>query len=140
MPSLTLKDLHGDVLEALDLGIDRVGEFVAAKVGLERFEDETDSGLFERVVRWYLRTQSEEGPETLCVDLMYPRSQNPKRVEIELVDVRAADSLTVEFEFERDGWVLRMDRSRDRGSWMEVIEEKVEVAFVPAWNEVESDA
>lgn len=81
---------------------------------------------------------------TVSIELAYPRTEgNPNRVSIGLSDVRAADDLAVEYDFERDGWVLRMDKVREEttasGSChMETIEGLAEVAFVPAWNEVES--
>ena len=57
------------------------------------------------------------------------------RVHLGLMHVRAADNLIIEFSGSRNGWVIRMDRTRDDGGMMEVVEEAVEVAFVPAWLE-----
>ncbi len=76
----------------------------------------------------------------LDVNLVYPRIRGrgqPVEVHIELDDVRAADALIVRYDYERDGWSIRMDRTKDLGSMMEVVEPNVEVAFVPAWNEVD---
>ncbi len=70
-----------------------------------------------------------------CVTLHYPRVEgHADRIIIELEDVRGADDLEVSFDFDRDGWVLRMDFSEDKGDRMDVIEERVEVGFLPAWN------
>lgn len=52
---LSLKDLHDDIMEAKEIGAWPMAEFVAMRVGLERIERETDSELFERTVRWYVR-------------------------------------------------------------------------------------
>ena len=69
------------------------------------------------------------------VTLWYPRQEgNAKAVEIDLCCVRAADSILVEYDFERDGWVIKQasrfefdasDTVCDPG-WKEV-------AFVQAW-------
>lgn len=72
------------------------------------------------------------------VYLEYPRADGrPKSVHVHLVDVRAADALKIEFDFDRDGWSIRMDRTRDVGYSAELVRENEEVAFVPAWNEGE---
>lgn len=65
------------------------------------------------------------------IELEYPRVEgNVNKIIVGLTDVRAADSIQIEYDFDRDGWVIKMDKTRE----MEVIEEEVEVAFVPAWN------
>jgi hypothetical protein len=72
------------------------------------------------------------------VELKYPRVEdNPDKVIISLMDVRAADDLLIEFDFDRNGWVIKMDETKDKDSMTEIIKEKVEVAFIPAWNAVE---
>ena len=71
----------------------------------------------------------------IAVTLEYPRVEgHHDRVVIELEDVRSADNLEVSYDFERDGWVLRMDLAEDKGDRMDIIEERVEVGFLPAWN------
>lgn len=53
--------------------------------------------------------------------------------EIGLCDVRAADSIRVLYDFERDGWVIQQ---ASRFSWdadEEIDEDYQEVAFVQAW-------
>jgi hypothetical protein len=61
------------------------------------------------------------------------------RVSIGLTHVRAANTITVEYDGERDGWVIRMDRTVERDGCAETVAEACEVAFVPAWNETEAD-
>ncbi len=73
---------------------------------------------------------------TVLVDLWYPKIRDIKAVEIGLVDVRSADNILIDFDFERNGWRIRMDHAY--GS--EIVEEKQEVAFIDAWNEDEDPA
>jgi hypothetical protein len=69
------------------------------------------------------------------VDLEYPRNPgNPSEVIVGLMDVRAADSLYISYDFDRDGWRIGMDETKEADWGMEVVRENVEVAFVPAWN------
>lgn len=87
-----------------------------------------------------LRFDAETG--RLNVPLWYPRSYkktdrrpgNPASVEVELVDVRAADSIRIEYDFDRDGYSIKQastfeweldDDARD-ADWQEV-------AFIQAW-------
>lgn len=74
--------------------------------------------------------------ETLTAELWYPRVEGKRIrfVEVGLVDVRAADSVRVSYDFERDGWKIEqagvfewdMDDSEQNPGW-------AEVAFVQAW-------
>lgn len=73
--------------------------------------------------------------ETYFVELFYPRSKgNVKAVEVGLMDVRAADSLRIEYDFDRDGYSIKQ---ASKFSWD--ASDKVcdpdwqEVAFVRAW-------
>ncbi len=73
---------------------------------------------------------------------MYPGMYSGEardRIEITLYSVRAADSISIEYDGPRDGWVIRMDRTRDDDGITETVEEKVEVAFIPAWNQSPHD-
>lgn len=76
---------------------------------------------------------------TAYIDWSYPNIYASKdrldRLHIGLSHVRAADDLVIEYDGDRDGWVIRMDRTRRMDGWSEVVEEAVEVAFIPAWNE-----
>jgi hypothetical protein len=75
--------------------------------------------------------------ERFRIDFFYPSNKGTTKesIVIGLEHVRAADSITVRYDFERDGYVIQMDRTRDEGSFAEVVEEEQEVAFIPAWNE-----
>lgn len=72
---------------------------------------------------------------TLKVSLCYPRCEgNPNVIDIDLEDVRAADTLRLKYDFDRDGWAILQeklighdDRSEETGEW-------VEVAFIRAWS------
>lgn len=66
---------------------------------------------------------------------IYPDTAPLDRITIGLDHVRAADSITIEFDGARNGWVIRMDRTRDDDGGMEPVEELAEVAFIPAWND-----
>jgi hypothetical protein len=78
----------------------------------------------------------------LKVPLWYPRQYDPadsrfdqpRSVEIDLVCVRAADSIRVEYDFERDGYSIKQ---ASKFEWDEDDEEQdpdwQEVAFVEAW-------
>lgn len=74
--------------------------------------------------------------DELRVELWYPRQYKAQTVRVGLIDVRAADDLVIRFDFERDGWVICMDATREQPGFMEVVEPAQEVAFIPAWNEV----
>jgi hypothetical protein len=71
----------------------------------------------------------------LRVELWYPRSKGAAdTVDISLIDVRAADSIRISYDFDRDGWsikqatVFEWDAEDDECDpcW-------VEVHFVQAW-------
>lgn len=73
--------------------------------------------------------------ETAMVSLYYPRNEGQvKQVEIDLIDVRAADSIRVLYDFGRDGWSIQQASIFQRGpedtgmdsDWQEV-------AFIKAW-------
>ena len=75
------------------------------------------------------------------VDLWYPMVKDPKRtpdhpteVEIELVDVRAANSVVVDYDHHRDGYRIRMASKLEWEADDLVMDEVlVEVGFIPAW-------
>jgi hypothetical protein len=72
--------------------------------------------------------------DTLSIDLYYPRNQAIKFVEVGLMDVRAADSIRIEYDFERDGYSIQqastfewdIEDEECNSDWQEV-------AFVQAW-------
>lgn len=73
--------------------------------------------------------------DLVTVELSYPRQEgNADTVEVEIECVRAADSIRITYDFERDGYVILQagvfeweadDKEQD--------EEWREVAFVQAW-------
>lgn len=73
---------------------------------------------------------------TIHVDLMYPRNDDGvSTVTVGLVDIRAADDLTIRYDFKRDGYSITREVTRDGDGFMEATGEWREVAFVPAWTE-----
>ncbi len=74
-------------------------------------------------------------PDVMFVDHGYPRSENnPKYIVVGLCDVRAADSIRISYDFDRDGWVVEQ---ASIFSWdaddKEMDSDWAEVAFVQAW-------
>jgi hypothetical protein len=76
--------------------------------------------------------------DTLYVTLWYPRTDDePNKIDIGLMDVRAADDLLIEYDFGRDGYSIKQastfewdDENDPNGlcdpDWQEV-------AFIQAW-------
>lgn len=72
--------------------------------------------------------------DTHYVGLEYPRNSDIKYIRVGLMDVRAADDILIEYDFERDGWVIKqaqvfqwdVNDERCDPEWKEV-------AFVQAW-------
>ena len=51
-----------------------------------------------------LKKEITQQGDSVHVDLWYPRTANPiKAVQVGLVDVRAADDIRIEYDFDRDG-------------------------------------
>lgn len=72
--------------------------------------------------------------DTLQVDLVYPRSNRIKHVEVGLIDVRASDGVRISYDYERDGWVIEQPRSRQAGE--DIVDFRtawIETAFVRSW-------
>jgi hypothetical protein len=72
------------------------------------------------------------------IDWMYPNIYSDKpldRITIALFHTRAANDITIEFDGDRNGYVIRMDKTVDTNAGADTVEENVEVAFIPAWNE-----
>lgn len=73
-------------------------------------------------------------PIRAVVTLVYPRQNPLEEIEIDLEDIRAADSILVRYDFDRDGWVILQaskfewdaDDSICDPDWQEV-------AFIQAW-------
>lgn len=84
---------------------------------------------------------------TLSVDLWYPPRRNepptdpnePFRVEVGLSDVRAADSIRIHYDFDRDGYVVEQ---ASRFTWATADDNDAdwqEVAFIQAWARAETE-
>jgi len=80
-----------------------------------------------------------DNPKTVHIDWMYPNIYQSKQaldsITINMCHVRASSSIKIEFCGERNGYVIRMDKTKDMGEYSEVIKEDDEVAFIPAWHE-----
>lgn len=76
--------------------------------------------------------------DTIEAELWYPRNSHIKFVEVDLIDVRAADSIRISYDFDRDGWKIEqaskfswnLDEPYDQ-DWQEV-------SFVQAWGRKET--
>lgn len=85
------------------------------------------------------------GPAPVKVNLFYPRNdENPEVIDITLFDVRAANSIQIRFDFDRNGWSIGSDLHDPDEKWWEKSQEELdaiseqptvihEVAFVDAW-------
>lgn len=73
------------------------------------------------------------------VDLTHPRIEDrPSKIIVSLMDTRAADNITITYDYERDGWVVSrdiLDQLDDIMASKTVAH--AEVAFVPAWSSVD---
>ncbi|MHB8330771.1 MAG: hypothetical protein ACYDDA_05290 [Acidiferrobacteraceae bacterium] len=82
------------------------------------------------------------------IDIFYPRlprsevvnvdrsrsADEATSVRIRLMDTRAADDLLIDYDFERDGYRIRMATVHEWEPEDTVMDPKlVEVAFVPSW-------
>ena len=74
-------------------------------------------------------TEARVHGDEFCVDLWYPRvGDNPNKINVGLMDVRASDGLQIEYDFDRDGWIIRQDANDGEGpeDWQEVV-------FLQSW-------
>lgn len=72
--------------------------------------------------------------ERIVVDLFYPRNNPIKAVQIELSDIRAADDILIEYDFDRDGWVIKQAQVFEWEADDDVCDPQwKEVAFIEAW-------
>lgn len=72
--------------------------------------------------------------DCLHIDLSYPRGAgHVKAIQVGLMDVRAADSIQVSYDFERDGWVIKRQFYIEHDEWMEPVGDWQEAAFIQAW-------
>jgi hypothetical protein len=73
---------------------------------------------------------------TIYVSIEYPRNEDSKakRVNVGLMDVRAADDILIEYDFERDGYVIKQASKFVWDADDPVCDQDwQEVAFVQAW-------
>lgn len=71
----------------------------------------------------------------LSFDIEYPRIEgNVDTVEVGLMDVRAADSVRITYDFDRDGWSIQQASVFEwDGDDDEMDSDWQEVAFIEAW-------
>jgi len=77
--------------------------------------------------------------EDIHVDIWYPDRDRTPTITVGLMDVRAADDIIIEYDFEEDGYKIFMDRTVDAAWGSDVEKEKQLVAFIPSWNDVDHD-
>ena len=82
-----------------------------------------------------MREQMVRRGDEFHIDLCWPRIEgNIKAFIIQLMDVRAADSIRVSYDFERDGWRIDQASIFEWDSSDEVCDPGWrEVAFIKAW-------
>ena len=79
----------------------------------------------------------------VSVEIWYPQleSRPVKAVHVGLIDVRAADDIRIEYDFERDGWVIKQAQVFEWEADDDVMDPQwKEVAFVQAWGSDKSQA
>jgi hypothetical protein len=91
------------------------------------------------------RERANDREMVASIELWYPRvAGNVTTIEVGLMDVRAADSIRISYDFDRDGYVIKQ---ASRFSWTseqvdagDLDDDWQEVAFIRAWaREVEED-
>ena len=83
-----------------------------------------------------IKDYAEQHGEVLMVTLWYPRNDDSevKAIEVDLMDVRAADSIRVEYDYERDGWVIKQASVFEWEAGDEECDaDWQEVAFIKSW-------
>lgn len=82
-------------------------------------------------------SQAQQIGDEMHIDLWYPRNETSpvKSLVIGLMDVRAADSIRVSYDFERDGWKIEQASTFEwEGDAAELCDpDWQEVALVEAW-------
>lgn len=73
--------------------------------------------------------------KTFDVDLYYPRARVTQTIKVGLLDVRAANDIHIQYDFERDGWVILSDLvDPDNPPNLDEYRPPLkEVSFIPAW-------
>ena len=76
--------------------------------------------------------------DAVHIDLWYPRNDDtPNALIVGLMDVRAADDIRIEYDFERDGYRILQQPGIDHDTYLGSTGTWQEVAFVKAWALVE---
>ncbi len=87
--------------------------------------------------------------ETLSVCIWYPPRKgevgygddNARFIEVQLIDVRAADSIRIHYDFERDGYAIEQASTFEWDMDAEVHDpDWQEVAFIEAWAREKEEA
>lgn len=70
----------------------------------------------------------------LTIELEYPNHRSIKAIEIDLMDVRASDGIRIEYDFERDGWVISQPQVLEWKEGDGVCDPQwKEMAFLQSW-------
>jgi len=79
----------------------------------------------------------QEPTDTIYVELEYPRCEGSKsKIQIGIMDVRVVDNLLLEYDFDRDGWMIKKETVFEWGRDDTICDpEWKEVAFVETGNE-----
>lgn len=94
---------------------------------------------------WHYEIYERPRESLVEVEIYYPRNDPPRitTVEVGLSDVRAADSIRISYDFERDGWSVKQAAGWDMGWPAGTSDEQMdkdmdwqEVFFVQAWARV----
>lgn len=69
-----------------------------------------------------------DGDDSVTVNIRYPRQNHIKKVEVDIECVRSSDGIRIQYDFDRDGWIIEQPK-RINGNdqrW-------TEVSFVQSW-------
>lgn len=81
-----------------------------------------------------MESKRKDVKNVMFVDLEYPRNQDIQCIEINLVDVRAADGIRIQYDFERDGWSISQAQVFSWDAGDTICDPKwKEVAFIDGW-------
>lgn len=73
--------------------------------------------------------------DTISIELLYPRCSPVSKILVGLADTRAADDILIEYDFERDGWIIKQASTFSWDANDEICDpDWQEVAFIQAWN------
>ena len=99
-----------------------------------RCENVTKTAVMPMTKEELLKEVKQYG-DALHIDIWYPRTDNTiKAIQLGLMDVRAADDIRIEYDFERDGWVIKQAQVFEWSVDDEVCDPQwMEVAFIEAW-------